>query len=57
MNMEDACNLALKKLGLNEIPPYSSNLPRVMKQRMEFTSMGGQIMRTVKTTAKLEDFI
>ena len=65
MNMEEACNLALKKLGLNEIPPYSSNLPPVMKQRMEFTSMVGHILRDesakreriAKTAAKLEDFI
>ena len=65
MNMEDACNLVLKRLGLDEIPPYSSHLPWVQKKRMEFTSMVGQILRDesvrreriVKTTAKLEDFI
>ncbi len=65
MNMEDACNLALKRLGLDEVPSYSSNLPMNRKIRMEFTSMVGQILRDesakreriAKTTAKLEDFI
>ena len=65
MNMEDACQKALEKLGLDEIPPYSSRLPWVWKKRMEFTSMVGQILRdenakqdrVVKKTAKLEDFI
>ena len=65
MNMEDACQKALEKLGLDEIPPYSSHLPWVQKKRMEFTSMVGQILRDesakreriAKTTAKLEDFI
>ena len=65
MNMEDACSLALEKLGLDEVPPYSSSSPAVQKRRMEFTSMVGQILRddnakrdrVVKTTAKLEDFI
>ena len=65
MNMEDACSLALKRLGLDEIPPYSSHLPWVQKKRMEFTSMVGQVLmgenakkeRTVKPTKKLEDFI
>ena len=64
MNMEEACSLALEKLGLDEIPPYSSHLPWVQKKRMEFTSMVGQILRdenakqdmVVKTTMKLEDF-
>lgn len=65
MNMEDACQKALEKLGLDEIPAYSSHLPWVQKKRMEFTSMVGQILRDesakreriAKTTAKLEDFI
>ena len=64
MNMKDACNLALEKLGLDEIPPYGSNLPLTRKRRTEFLSMVGQIMReesakreqVVKTTMKLEDF-
>ena len=65
MNMKDACSLALKKLGLNEVPPYSSNLPQVRKKRREFLEMVAQILRdenakqdmVVKKTAKLEDFI
>ena len=64
MNMEEACNLALEKLGLDEIPPYASINPATRKKRIEFTSMVGQIMReesakrerVVKTTMKLEDF-
>ena len=63
--MEDACNLALEKLGLDEVPPYSSNLLQVQKKRREFLDMVGQILRDesakreriAKTTAKLEDFI
>lgn len=65
MSMEEACQKALERLGLDEIPPYASNLPWVRKKRMEFASMVGQIMReesakrerVAKTTAKLEDFI
>ena len=65
MNMKDACNLALEKLGLDEIPPYASINPATRKKRIEFTSMVGQIMReesakreqVVKTTMKLEDFL
>ena len=61
MNMEDACKKALERLGLDEIPPYASNLPWVRKKRMEFLSTVGQIMReesanrerVVRTTAKL----
>ena len=65
MNMEDACNLALERLKLDEVPPYSSNLLQVQKKRREFLDMVGQILRDdsvkkeriAKTTAKLEDFI
>ena len=65
MNMKDACNLALEKLGLDEVPPYSSSLPRVMQKRMEFTSMVGQILREerareerrAKETRKLEEYV
>ena len=65
MSMEEACQKALERLGLDEIPPYASNLPWVRKKRMEFASMVGQIMReesakrerVAKTTAKLEDFV
>ncbi len=65
MNMEDACQKALEKLGLDEIPSYASSLPWVHKKRMEFVSMVGQILREdsekreriVKTTAKLEEFL
>ena len=64
MNMEEACQKALDRLDLDEIPPYASNLPWIRKRRMEFLSMVGQIMReesakreqVVKTTMKLEDF-
>lgn len=64
MNIEEACQKALDRLGLDEIPPYASNLPWIRKRRMEFLSMVGQIMReesakreqVVKTTMKLEDF-
>jgi hypothetical protein len=65
MNMEEACQKALDRLCLDEIPPYASNLPWIRKRRMEFLSMVGQIMReesakrerVVKTTAKPEDFV
>ena len=65
MNMEDACNLALERLKLDEVPPYSSNLLQVQKKRREFLDMVGQILRddsvkkerTVKATVKLKDFI
>ena len=64
MNIEDAYQEALKRLGLDEIPPYASSNPEVARKRIEFTSMVGQILReesakreqVVKTTMKLEDF-
>ena len=64
MNIEDAYQEALKRLGLDEIPPYASRNPAVARKRIEFTSMVGQILReesakreqVVKTTMKLEDF-
>lgn len=64
MNMEEACNLALEKLGLDEIPPYASINPATRKKRIEFTSMVGAILREErmkeermkKNTRKLEEY-
>ena len=64
MNMKDACNLALEKLGLDEIPPYASVNPAVQRKRIEFTSMVGAILREErmkeermkKNTGKLEEY-
>lgn len=65
MNMEEACNLALERLGLDEIPPYSSSNPAVVRKRIEYTSMVGLILReeraknerAITPTKKLDDFI
>ena len=65
MNIEDAYQEALKRLGLDEIPPYASINPAVARKRMEFTSMVGQILREerareerrAKETRKLEEYV
>ena len=65
MNMEEACNLALERLGLDEIPPYSSSNPAVVRKRIEYTSMVGLILREERAkeerrdreTRKLEEYI
>lgn len=65
MNMKDACNLALEKLGLDEIPPYASVNPAVQRKRIEFTSVVGAILREERAkeeratmkTRKLEEYV
>lgn len=65
MNMEEACNLALERLGLDEIPPYASRNPAVVRKRIEYTSMVGLILREerakeerrVMETRKLEEYV
>ena len=55
MNMKDACNLALEKLGLDEIPPYASVNPAVQRKRIEFTSVVGAILRDENARQRKEE--
>ena len=65
MSIEDAYQKALKRLGLDEIPPYASRNPAVVWKRIEYTSMVGLILREerakeeirVMETRKLEEYV